>query len=137
MTKVANRFPSVLDRVNWYPKTASVACSSGDWVTIASGYVARAVSTTANILGVANADWTNNSANTLIPVREDEYGLWVCDTSTAPVQATHVGNAYDLTDHDEVNFGATTYKVVTCLGITPDARGLFRINMHFGSKGHI
>lgn len=137
MAKVKNLVPSVLDRVNMYPKTASVAGSNGDWLTIASGYAKRAVSTTANLLGVAKSDWTNDANNTLVPVQEDEFGLYVCDVSTAPVQATHVGNAYDLSDERTVNFGATTYKVLTCLGITPDARGLFRINMHFGSKNHI
>lgn len=132
MARPVNKYPSALDRVNYYPKTASVDASPGDWLTIVSGYAKRAVSTTANLLGVARSTWVNEATNTYVPVQEDEFGLWECDVSTTPVQATHVGNAYDLTDHDTVNFGATTYKVLTCLGSTPDGRGLFRINRHYG-----
>lgn len=138
MTKVVNRYPSVVDRVNFYPKTASVAASAGDWITITSGYAKRALSTTPNLLGVARSTWTNDATNTLVPVQEDEFGLWECDTNTAPVQATHVGNAYDIGSSETIiNFSGTTYKVVTCLGSTPDGRGLFRINMPFSAVGHI
>lgn len=137
MAKPICRFPSVLSRVNYFPKTVSVDASPGDWLTIVSGYAIRAVSTTATLLGAARSTWTNDTNNTFVPVEQDEFGLWECDVSTTPVQATHVGNAYDLSDKTTVNFGATTYKVLTCLGMTPEGRGLFQVNVHYGSKGHI
>lgn len=137
MAKVINRFPSVLSRVTQWPKTASVDASAGDWITLLSGYAKRGTTTTPNLLGVAKSTWTNDSNHTYVPVEEDEFGLWETDASTTPVQATHVGSAYDLTDQVTVNLGATTYKVLTVLGITPDGRALVRINMPFSAVGHI
>lgn len=136
MAKPYNKTPSAIDRVNQYPKTASVDANPGDFLTIVSGYAKRAVSGTTNLLGVSRSTWENDANNTYVPVQEDEFGLWEVDCSTTPVQATHVGNAYDLTDHDTVNLSGTSTKVLTCLGLTPEGRGLFRINRHFGNVGH-
>jgi len=135
---VRNRYPSAVDRVFDYPKTASVDCNSGDWVTLASGYAKRATTTTPNILGVSRSTWTNNADTTFVPVQEDEFGLWEADFSITPVRASHVGVAYDCgADFRTVTQTATTYKVFTVLGITPDARVLVRINMPFSAVGHI
>lgn len=131
------RFPSQVNRVEWYPKTVSVDASPGDALTITSGYAKRATSTTPWILGFARSTWTNDTNNTPVPVEIDEFGKWEIDTDTALVQATHVGNAYDLTDQNSIALTATTYKVLTCLGITPEGRGLWRMNMHSGSVSHI
>lgn len=128
---------SALHRVRRYPKTASVDASYGDWLTIVSGYAKRATSSSANLLGVAAEDWTNDATNDYVSVSMDEFGLWEMDSAVTLVQATHVGNAYDLTDHDTFNPSANTYKVLTVHGITPDGRGLVQVNNHFGTVGHV
>jgi len=131
MAKPVCRYPSQVNRINNYPKTASVDASVGDWITITSGYAKRATSTSPNLLGISRSTWTNDTTNDYVPVEEDEFGLFEMDADATLVQATHVGNAYDLNDQDELDLGGTSIKVLTVLGITPEGRALVRINRPF------
>lgn len=129
MARPAIVTPTALYRTEDYPKTASVAGSRGDIVSLQSGYLARAASTTLSyqIRGLLTADWTNDSNNTVVKVEVDEDATYIIDASTTLVRATHVGNAYDLTDQDTLNLSGTTYKPFIVVGISVDGRALCKI----------
>lgn len=130
MARPAIVHPTALFRTEQYPKTASVAGSRGDIVSLQSGYLARAASTTLapQVRGLLVADWTNDSTNDPVEVEVDEFATYVIDASTTLVRATHVGNAYDLTDQDTLNLGGTTYKPFIVVGIDAAGRALCKIN---------
>lgn len=117
------------------PKTASVAGSAGDLVTFTSGYVKRLTSSGEYIIGILTADWTNDANNTYVPVTVDEYGIYIIDADTTLVQATHVGNAYDVNDQDELDLGGTSKKVLRVVGIATDGRALVGINKAWIGSG--
>lgn len=125
--------PSPVMRHESWLKTASVAGSKGDFLDIASGYVRRAVSTSTIIAGLLDADWTNDANNTTVDVLVDELGIYEMTVTGTLAQATHVGNAYDLTDHDTLNLGGTTYKVIVVVGVLPSGNALVRISRHLSS----
>lgn len=130
MARPAIVTPTALFRTEDYPKTASVAGTRGDIMWLASGYLARATSSAVapQIRGLLAADWTNDSTTTLVKVEVDEFATYIIDASTTLVRATHVGNAYDLTDYDTLNLSGTTNKPFIVVGISVDGRALCKIN---------
>lgn len=132
---VTLQWPSVLQRQWKLPKTTSVAGSRGDWITIASGYAKRAAAASAYLVGILTADWTNDTTNDPVSITVDEYGIYIMDASTTLVQASHVGNAYDVSDQVTVDLGATTTKVFRIVGISPDGRAYVGINKAWIGSG--
>lgn len=115
-----------------YTKTASTAIVNGALVVLSSGALIPATSSTANIVGLAgravaatDADYAVANTMTVI-VPTDETVVKMLYTGSAPT----VGVQYDLSNSYTVNTGATTYKVVTCVGEvnTTDTTANFVIN---------
>ena len=123
---------AVMRHATWL-KTASVAGLKGDWLAVVSGYAKRAASGTAVLIGLLAADWTNDTTNDPCDVLTDELGTYKMDTSATLVQATHVGNAYDLTDERVLNLSGTSNKPLVVVGIAGDGDALVRINKHLSS----
>lgn len=133
---VTLQWPSMLQRQWKLPKTASVAALQGDWITIASGYAKRGISTTPYLVGLLSFDWVNDANNTPVSITCDEHGVYIMDITGGPlVQATHVGNAYDLSDERTLNLAGTTYKVARVIGISPDGRAYVVINSSWIGSG--
>lgn len=127
-------YPSQVRRVEpMWMKKASVAGSKGDWLTIVAGYALRAITTTPFVIGILGATWTNDATNSPVSVETDELGIYKMDVTGTLVQATHVGNAYDFTDHVTLNLSGTTYKPLVVVGVMPDGTALVRINKHLSS----
>lgn len=57
----------------------------------------------------------------------DDNDIFEADVSGTFTTAC-VGNFYDLVDSDTVNVGATSKKVVLCVGYISSTKGLFKIN---------
>lgn len=57
----------------------------------------------------------------------DDNDIFEADV-TGTFTAANVGNFYDLSDSGTVNVGATSKKVVLCVGYISATRGLFKIN---------
>lgn len=128
--------PSALRRIESYGKTASVPFTKGDFVTFVSGAMKR-ITSEAKVLGLfrdteISSASTNYASTESISIEVDEMGIYEIDCSTTPVLATHFGNAYDLSDYKSVNFAASTNDTLICVGVTPDGRGLFKLNRYFG-----
>lgn len=109
--------------IQGYLKKASTAMNFGDAVFLNGGYVDKAGATTAakDIIGVvqetiASTDSDYASARPIAVEMPDkgENGDWFVALVGAgtPVQATHVGNSYDLTSAGAVDLTASSYKVV-------------------------
>lgn len=119
--------------MEWYPKAASTVISVGSLMyPNGSGAIIPADSTSGNHLGVSmkkvaatDADY---ASTTKIPVdvvgEDDVFEALVTGTLTAAM----VGNFYDLSDDLTVNVGATSKKVVLCVGFISATLGLFKIN---------
>ena len=105
--------------LRWFPKKASTAFTAGELVTAdGSGNVKPATSTSTSIVGVcrstvASTDTTNDLIAIEVPVEPTVE--WNALTSGAT--ASNVGLAYDLTDANTVNLGATAVKIVTVVGV--------------------
>ena len=120
-------------RLEWYPKIASTVINYGGLMyPDGSGAIQPADSTSGNHLGVsmkavAAAD-SDYAANTKIPVdvvgEDDVFEATVTGTLTTAM----VGNFYDLSTDLVVNVGATSKKVVLCVGFISATLGLFKIS---------
>lgn len=129
--------PSAVNRKESYPKTASVPLARGDFTTFVAGYLKRNTSAEPKVLGLwrdrdvtsSSADYAQNSMGT---VEVDEMGIYEIDPSTTVVQATHVGNAYDLSNHTTLNLGASSNDTFIVVGGTPDGRARCKLNRYFG-----
>ena len=131
--KVHLEIPSGLNRIETWLKTASVAGLHGDWATVVSGYAKVATSAAALLIGVIDADWTNDANNSAVPIRIDENAIYKMEQATTLVQATHVGNAYNLSDERTLDLTGTSNKPLVVVGIAPDGDAFVRINKHLGS----
>jgi len=97
-----------------------------------SGAVIPADSTSGNHIGICKEELTSSDARYTtggkihVDVMDDN------DIFEADVYGTlttaMVGNFYDLTDADTVNVGATSKKVVLCVGYISATKGLFKLN---------
>ena len=120
-------------RLEWYNVAASIAISYGGLVyPDGSGNIIKADSTSGNHLGVAlraiattDSDYTSAKKIPVDVVGEDDvFEALVTGTLTTAM----VGNFYDLSDELTVNVGATSKKVVLCVGFISATLGLFKIS---------
>ena len=126
--------PSPVMRHETWLKTASVAGNKGDFATVTSGYALRAVSTTKVLIGIINASWTNDATNDPADILVDELGIYQIPVTGATLaQATHVGNAYDLSTHILLDLTGTSHKPLVVVGVLANGDALVRINKHISS----
>lgn len=120
-------------KLKWYSKAASTAFEVGDLVyPNGSGAIIPADSTSGNHLGVmlkkvVSTD-SDYASTTLVPVDEFAEDDVFEATVTGTLTTAMVGNFYDLSDAATVNVGATSKKVVLCVGFISATKGLFKIN---------
>jgi hypothetical protein len=120
-------------RLQWYPKAASTDFNVGDLVyPNGSGAIIPADSTSGNHLGVALKAVASTdddyASTTLVPIDEVGEDDIFEATVTGTLTTAMVGNFYDLSNAYTVNVGATSKKVVRCVGFISATKGLFKIN---------
>src|ERR1035437_2076790 len=90
-----------------FPKTASTALVANSLVTLTSGKLVAAVSSTVRLAGViTRAIATNDddyAGTNEVPCVLLQDGATFLMATTSAVAATHVGNSYDLADAVSVN----------------------------------
>ena len=104
-----------------FPKTASTALAANSLVTLTSGKLAAATSSSLSLAGIlpravvaADDDYASAS---MVPVISLHDGATFLMATTSADAATHVGNSYDLADAVSVNLSGTTYKQVTVVKV--------------------
>jgi len=97
------------------PMSSGASFTKGQLAKMDGGYLSDAAAGDNEVEYVVLetvADATSSDGGTFAKViRIDDVTEFEALVSTTPVQATHVGNDYDLTDKNTVNLGATTDKV--------------------------
>ena len=110
MAFVPKKFDS--GKVMLLPLTASDTVTKGELCLMSSGYITGASGGDNEVeyLALETAtDATATNGGTLVQVLPiDDVMVFEALCSTTPVQATHVGNNYDLTDAATVNLAAST-----------------------------
>lgn len=94
------------------PVTAAQDIVKFDLLKMASGYLVVAAAGDNEVEYIALQDSASAAVGTMIeclPIDETVRVEALCGTT--PVQATHVGNDYDLADEDYIDLTATTDKV--------------------------
>jgi hypothetical protein len=97
------------------PLAASAAVTKHQLVKYASGYITDAASGDAEVEYVtleAKTDATASNGGTFVdvlPITDSVQFEVLC--STTPVQATHVGNDYDVSDANTIDLAASTDNV--------------------------
>lgn len=121
---------------NW-PIAASQVVVAGDLVYISSGTVIPADSTSGDHMGIAlktiattDSDYAVAKSLPVLKAYADNVYEVDVDTGTA-LTAAMVGGAYDLTDANSLNVGATSKKVVTIVGFISATKALVKINSIF------
>lgn len=116
------KYPSVRCRVEWMPKTASVAIGDGAVVYTTSGAVsALSAASDERIAGVAmravtSADSDYATAGAKIPVLIDEDGIWEASLSSSTNTIAN-GAALDFNDSVSVHVSNSTYD--QCIAVNP------------------
>lgn len=125
--------------MEWFPKTASIAISVGSLMyPDGSGAIQLADSTSGEHVGISmkkvTATDSDYASNTKIPVDmvgpDDIFEADVTGTLTTAM----VGTYLDLSDDLTVNAGATSKKVVLCVGFISATKGLFKITANAYDK---
>jgi hypothetical protein len=97
------------------PLAASAAVTKHQLVKYASGYITDAAAGDNEVEYVAleaKTDATASNGGTFVDVLPiDDVTQFEVLCSTTPVQATHVGNDYDVSDANTIDLGASTDKV--------------------------
>lgn len=112
--------------LEWRPKKASVAMTTGDAVTIdSSGYVLRLTAgdktygIVQRTVGSTDSDY---ASNTRVPVQVcGENAEYLFDVSTGTAAQTNVGEYKDFEDHDSVDVTASTNDDVLVTDIVSDS----------------
>lgn len=114
------------------PVTPSTALTKDTFVTMSSGKLVAATSSTAavDIIGTiaktiasTDADYASDRlVEVNVPVEKNV--VWEIDVTSGLV-ATDVGTEVDLTDAGNVNRGASSVKVVKCVGVKTTTKGYF------------
>lgn len=119
-------------RLAWFPKKASTAFTQNALVyPDGSGAIQPADSTSGEHIGViqkavASTD-SDYASTTLVPVDECGEDDIFEATVTGTLTSAMVGTYRDLSDSVTVNAGATSKKVVLCVGFISATKGLFKI----------
>ena len=114
-------------KVQSLPVTASTALTKHNLVKMSSGYLVAGAAGDNEVEYLALETVTGGSNDgdvecAVLPI--DDTTEFEALVSTTPVQATHVGNDYDLTDATTINLGATTDKVFHIDRISDSANNL-------------
>ncbi len=122
-------------RVEWFPKTASTALSNGALVTLSSGQLIAATTTSVKHVGVlikaiASGDSDYASATSVPVLVPEPDSLFIADA--ASLTAALVGTTMDLTDSVTVNGAADSHHAVTLITYISATKGIFRINSWAG-----
>jgi len=118
-------------KVQRLPLAASTTVTKGQLLKFSSGYLIDAAAGDDEVEFVAleavTAAATDGATECdVLPIDETVEFEALC--STTLVQATHVGNSYDLTDLNTVNLGATTDKVFHIDAIKDSTHAIGRFN---------
>lgn len=124
-----------------YLKPASVAIEPGDlFYPDLSGNLQLADATSGNHIGIAttthastDSDYASNTEILIDVISDDDVFEVDVDTGTA-LTAAMVGGYYDLTDHDSINVGAQSKKVVLIDGFISATKALVKIPSHITNK---
>lgn len=113
------------------PMAGSTTLTKNKLCKMASGYLTNAASGDDEVQYVALETKTNSGASgaakcLVLPI--DETQQYQALTSTTLVQATHVGNDYDLSDGNTVDLGNTTDKVFHIDSIVSSTQAIGRFN---------
>ena len=117
-----------------FNKTASVAFSLNAVVQLASGLLTPGTSASTYLVGVTQRAVTASSpdyalANGLQVVAIHPDSEFEVDVGTgSAVEATHVGNSYDLKDSVSIDLTATTHKVFTVTKVLSTTKVLGKFN---------
>ncbi len=94
--------------------TSATAFTKNNAVKFTSGYLAAAASGDGQVDFIAletKTSATGNGADSLLCLRVDPSVVIRATVSTTPVQATHVGNRYDISAAGTIDLAATTDKI--------------------------
>ncbi len=94
--------------------TSATAFTKHNAVKYTSGYAAAAASGDGSVDFIAletKTSATGDGSDTLLALRVDPSVVFHVTTGTTPVQATHVGNRYDISAAGTVDLTATTDKI--------------------------
>lgn len=123
-----------------FPKLASTAIAVGSVLAFRDGYVSQALVQSIRLVGVsakkvasADDDFANNTAISVILPQDDD--VFEADVTGTATQA-NVGKQYDLTNTAQgtaqnIDVGATTYKVVTVVGFISASKVLVKFNGNY------
>ena len=127
----------------YVPVTVSTAMADGDLVSLSSGYLIKATSSTTALshVGVCRKTITSADADFAvarsIPVEVpmEKNVIWEAPVTTGLV-AADVGLLVDLTDAGTINRAASTYDVAMVVKVISSTKGLFKLNLG-GSTGMV
>ena len=114
------------------PKTASTALATNSIVTLTTGRLVAATSSTLSIAGimtraVTSADSDYAGTQEIMVIRPHSRATFLALTANASA-TTHVGNSYDLTDAVTVNLSGNSYKQVTVLKVIDSTHVIVKFN---------
>ena len=124
-------------RIREFPRTASTTFTANSLVYWVSGLIAPADSTSGDHAGIClesvastDSDFATAAVGIKVEVPADKQCVMEADV-TGTLATTDVGAAFDLSTALLVDKGATSKKVVTCVGFISTAKGLFVLNATF------
>jgi len=94
------------------PATNSTTFVKGQLAKMSSGYLANAAAGDDEVEYLVDESVVTTSAGQLVKVTKiSDDTVFQAETGTTPVQATHVGNDYDLASSSTIDLTASTDKV--------------------------
>lgn len=126
-------------RFQYLPMTASTTATKGYIMTLSSGLLVVATSSTTPVLmegvirhTIASTDSDYATSGRLVEVETPlEKGV-VWEGDTASLVSTDIGVEVDLTDGGTVNRGASSVKVAKAVGVISATKGLFYLKLNYG-----
>lgn len=94
--------------------TSATAYTKHNGLKFSSGYAVESASGDAFVDFIAletKTSTTGNGADSILALRVDPSVVVIATTGTTPVQATHVGNRYDISAAGTIDLTATTDKI--------------------------
>jgi hypothetical protein len=130
-------------KLAYYPVTVSTIMAEGDIVSLSSGYLIKATSSTAALSHVGVVRKTITAADAdyavarLVPVEVplEKNVIWEAPVTSGLV-AADVGLLVDLTDAGTINRAASTYDVAQVTKVITSTKGHFKLNLG-GSTGMV
>ena len=130
-------------KLAYYPVTPSTAMADGDIVSLSSGYLIKAISSTSALSHVGVVRKTITSADAdyavarTVPVEVplEKNVIWEAPVTSGLV-AADVGLLVDLTDAGTINRGASTYDAAQVVKVISSTKGHFKLNLG-GATGEV